>query len=54
MQESKHIKAIIVGIISAFVAILVFKLNLNTWLSAIIIAIIVFIVATIIDKYKSN
>ena len=54
MQKNKHIKATIVGIVSAFIALLVLKLNLNTWLSVMTIAIIVFIFATIIDKYKSN
>lgn len=51
MQKNRYIKGIIVGIISAITAIFVLSLNLNSWLSFILITIIIFVLATIVDKY---
>lgn len=52
MQKNRHIKGIIVGIISAITAMFVLSLNINPWLSFSMIAVIIYVLATIVDKYK--
>ncbi|MFL2076051.1 hypothetical protein [Marinilactibacillus psychrotolerans] len=52
MQKNRYIKGIIVGIISSITAIFVLSLNLNSWLSFFMIAVIIYVLATIVDKYK--
>lgn len=50
----KHRKSIIVGIISGLAAILVIHLNLNFWLTLLLISMIVYIFATLISHYHSR
>lgn len=48
----KNIKAIVVGILSGIVAVLVIHLNLNTWVTMLLIGIIVLIFSTMVSHRK--
>ena len=54
MKKNSHKKAIIVGIVSGLATIVTLQLDLNTWLTFTVIAIIVFLIATIVDHFISD